>query len=77
MGADDHELPRAGGHRLILAALVCYYLHELGTAVTPAERAALAGAVGGLAGPTLVVFRVRAAVAGLRRGQVMPSLVTR
>ena len=74
---DTRDLPRAGGHRLILVALVCYYLHELGAAVTPAERAALAGAVGGLAGPTLLVFRARAAVAGLRRGQVMPSSVTR
>jgi tetraprenyl-beta-curcumene synthase len=64
---DTHELPRAGGHPLILTAMVCYYLHELGDAITPSQRAALAGAVGGLAGPTLLVFRARAAVARLRR----------
>jgi tetraprenyl-beta-curcumene synthase len=60
---DTEQLPRAGGHTLILAALVGFYLHTQ----RAAYREGLLNAIGGLAAPTMLVFRARDAVGAAKR----------
>ena len=61
MGAAD-VLPRRGGHTLLLAALIGFYLHPLRQVLAPRDKARILDAIGELAPPTMWVFRARDAV---------------
>ncbi len=52
----------ASRHRLMLAAMLCFYVHPARSTLAPAQRDALLEAAGGLARPMLLVFRIRDAL---------------
>ncbi len=65
-----HTLPRGRQHDMILAGMASHYLstHEANLPHAQPAKAAVLEAIGGLAGPTMLVFSLRRAVARAVRG---------
>lgn len=60
------ELPNAGAHEMLLAAMSCFYLvaPEASLEHAAAARSMIAQAIGDLAGPTMAIMRVRERLGG-------------